>query len=153
MIVRFLHLLALGYSLGAIVFFSFVIAPTVFTVLGREQAGDLVAVIFPRYYQLGIGAAATALATAIVLRARGSARGAWTASSVALAVGFAATLWAGTVVEPRARQLRLEMHTAAPASDVAEEFGHAHRLAVTLNGTALLAGLAALACSAAALRS
>jgi hypothetical protein len=152
-IVRFLHLLTLGYGVGAIVFFSFVVAPTVFTVLGREQAGDVVAVIFPRYYQLGIGAAAIALVTAIALRARGSTRGAWTGSCVALAIGLAATLWAGAVVEPRARELRVAMHTAAPGTDVAEEFAHAHRLAVTLNGIALLAGLTALGCSAAALRS
>lgn len=151
--IRFLHLLALGYSIGAIVFFSFVVAPTVFQVLGREQAGDVVAVIFPRYYQLGIGAAAIALVTAIALRGRSTARGAWTGSSVALATGLAATLWAGAVVEPRARQLRQEMHAAVPPASAAEEFGHAHRLAVTLNGTALLAGLAALACSSAGLRS
>ena len=152
MIVRFLHLLALGYTIGAIVFFSFVVAPTVFQVLGREQAGDVVAVIFPRYYQLGIGAAAIALATAVMLRGRRSARGWWTASSVALALGLAATLWAGAVVEPRARQLRMAMHAAAPGTPAAEEFSHVHRLAVTLNGAALVAGLVALACSATALR-
>jgi hypothetical protein len=152
-VTRFLHLLALGYSTGAIVFFSFVIAPTVFQVLGREQAGDVMAVIFPHYYQLGIAAGAIALVTAMALRGRSTARGAWTASTVALSIGLAATLWAGVVVEPRARQLRLEMHGAAPPATAAEEFGHAHRLAVVLNGTALLAGLAALACSSAGLRS
>jgi len=151
-IARFLHLLALGYSIGAIVFFSFVVAPTVFEVLGREQAGDVVAVIFPRYYQLGIGAAAVALATAVTFRRRSPANGWWTGSSIALAFGLAATLWAGVVVEPRARQLRVEMHAAGEGAPASEEFGHVHRLAVTLNGAALVAGLVALGCSAAALR-
>jgi hypothetical protein len=151
-IVRFLHLLALGYSVGAIVFFSFVVAPTLFQVLGREQAGDVLAVIFPRYYQLGIAAAAVALATAMTLRRRGPAGGWWTGSCVALALGLAATLWAGVVVEPRARQLRVEMHAAGTGAPASEEFGRVHRLAVTLNGGALVAGLVALGCSAAALR-
>ncbi len=41
---------ALGASLGAMAFFSFVAAPRSFAVLGSETAGEYVNDVFPRYY-------------------------------------------------------------------------------------------------------
>jgi hypothetical protein len=66
--------------------------------------------------------------------------------------GLAALVWAGTVVHPRAQQLRATVHAAGgtPGDDPA--FQRAHRLAVTLNGVALLTGVVGLGLSAAALR-
>ena len=151
-LLRFLYLLALGLWVGEVVCFSFVVAPAVFGVLGAARAGEVVGAIFPRYYALGTAAGAVALGCGIVLGRRATAAGWWTAAVVALALGLAATLWAGRVVHPRAQRLRvaLQARGESPAGDPA--FRRAHRAAVALNGVALLAGVVGLGLSAAALR-
>ena len=150
-VVRFAYLLALGLWIGQVVFFSFVVAPTVFGLLGAARAGDVVGAIFPRYYALGVGAAATAVACAAVLARHAAAPGWWRAATVALALGLAATAWAGAVAHPRAQRLRAAQAAGQAPAD-SDAFRAAHRLAVVLNGAALLAALAGLGLSAAALR-
>ena len=151
-LVRFLYLLALALWVGEVVCFSFVVAPALFAVLGAARAGDVVGAIFPRYYALGTTAGAVALAGALVLARRATAAGWWTGTVVVLALGLAATVWAGGVVHPRAQRLRAALHARgeAPADDPA--FRGAHRTAVALNGVALVSGLVGLGLSAAALR-
>jgi hypothetical protein len=148
---RVVYLLALVVWVGEIVFFSFVVAPAIFGVLGAVPAGDVVGAIFPRYYAIGAVAAGLALLGAWRLRRGAERPGLWTAAVVALALGFAVTTWAGAVVHPRARALRAARQAAGDATP-GPEFDRAHREAVLLNGTALLAGLAALGFSATALR-
>jgi uncharacterized membrane protein len=151
-VVRFLQLLALGLWVGEIAFFSFVAAPAIFAVLGAERAGPVVSVIFPRYYALGTGAAAVALAATLVLARRGERPGWWTGAAGCVALGLAATLWAATVVHPRAQRLRMALQSAGRAPSEDEAFRRAHRDAVALNAAALVAGLAGLGLSAGALR-
>ena len=50
---NFIYLLSLVCWLGSIIFFSFFVAPVVFKTLDREKAGEIVGIIFPRYYKLG----------------------------------------------------------------------------------------------------
>src|SRR6266404_1023893 len=57
-LVRWLFLLALGLWLGEVVFFSFVVAPSVFRSVPPLEAGRVVGAIFPRYYLLGIACGA-----------------------------------------------------------------------------------------------
>ena len=149
-LVRFLYLLALALWVGEVACFSFVVAPAVFGVLGEARAGDVVGAIFPRYYALGTAAGAVALACGVVLARRATAAAWWTGAVVALALGLAATLWAGRVVHPRAQRLRVALHARGEAPSADPAFRRAHRTAVALNGVALLAGLVGL--SAAALR-
>ena len=150
-VLRFLYVLGLAVWVGEIVFFSFVTAPALFGVLGAERAGPVLAVIFPRYYTIGFAAASIALGAAVLLARRGRGGAWWAGVQVALAVGLAATVWAGAVVHPRAQRLRLAAESArrAPGDDPA--FQSAHRSAVGLNALALLAGLGAIAASAVAL--
>ena len=151
-VLRFVHLLALGVWIGTVVFFSFVVAPALFAVLGPAHAGDVVGVIFPRYYALGTGSAVTALGCALALGRTATARGRWRGAAGAVALGLAVTLWAGLVVAPRAQRLRATLQARGEEPGADEEFRRLHGLAVALNGTALLAALTALGLSAAALR-
>jgi len=151
-LVRFLYLLALGLWIGEIAVFSFLVAPAVFRTLGPAVAGDAIAAIFPGYYALGTAAAAAAVGLGLVLRSTSNRTGWWTAAVVVVALGLAAILWAGTVVQPRARQLRVAMHAAGEDSPAAAEFRRLHGRAVALNGAALVAGLVGLGLSAAGLR-
>jgi hypothetical protein len=149
---RFVYLLALAVWIGEVVFFSFVVAPSVFGALGAERAGEVVGAIFPRYYALGGAAAAIAVVCGLMLTRQSAHPGRWLVAVVALAVGLGAMAWAGAVVHPRAQQLRAAIHAEGRAPGDDPLFQHAHRLAVTLNSVALLGGLAGLALTAAALR-
>jgi Domain of unknown function (DUF4149) len=150
-VLRLCYLLGLSVWIGEVIFFSFVVAPALFSVLGPAPAGDVVSVIFPRYYALGMGAATLTLASALALGRRATLPRLWTAASAVLALGLVATVIAGTIVHPRAQQLRAAAHAAGQAPADSEPFQRAHRLAVGLNGAALLAAVIGLGLSAAAL--
>jgi hypothetical protein len=150
--VRFVYLLTVGTWIGVMAFLSFVVAPAAFTVLAAPQAGDLVSVIFPRYYGIGVGLGVAAFAAALFLRARSPRPTTWTVALLALVVAIAASAWSGAVVHPRARRLRTALQNPAVAAGVREDFDHAHRTAVALNGVAMIAALGSLGAAAVALR-
>jgi len=133
--------LALVVWLGQVVFFSFTVAPAVFRALPPETAGQVVGVIFPRYYALGALAGIVALAAALVLRAGTSATAPWSTICAMLALMLVATLYAGRVVFPRAQALRPRLHEAAVDPDAQAAFDRLHRRAVGLNGAVLLLGI------------
>jgi hypothetical protein len=151
-VLRFLHLLALGLWVGEIGFFSFVVAPVLFSVLPPERAGEVVSGIFPRYYALGTAYAVVALVTSLAIARHAAPPGWWTGIAACIALGLVATLWAANVVQPRAQRLRVMLQAAGrpPAED--DAFRRAHREAVVLNAAALLAALAGLGLTARALR-
>lgn len=150
--VRFVYLLAVGAWTGVMAFLSFVVAPTVFGMLGAPQAGDVVGAIFPRYYGIGVGLGVAGLAAALFLRARSQRPRAWTVALLALVLAIGASAWSGAVVHPHARRLRTALQNPGAGVDVRAEFDHAHRTAVALNGVTMLAALASLGAAAAALR-
>ena len=49
-LINYIYLLSLVCWLGSVIFFSFVAAPGIFKTLEREKAGEVIGVIFPRYY-------------------------------------------------------------------------------------------------------
>jgi hypothetical protein len=150
--VRFVYLFAVGTWIGVMAFLSFVVAPTVFGVLGSPQAGDVVGAIFPRYYGIGVGLGVAGLAAALFLRVRSQRPTAWTVALLALVLAIAASAWSGAVVHPHARRLRTALQNPAAGAHVRDDFDHAHRTAVALNGVAMLAALTSLGAAAAALR-
>jgi len=150
--IRFVYLLAVGAWIGIMAFLSFVVAPTVFRVLGAPQAGDVVGAIFPRYYGIGVGLGVAAFAAALFLRVRSQRPTAWTVAVLALVVAIGASAWSGAVVHPQARRLRAALQNPAAGTEVRDDFDHAHRTAVALNAVAMLAALTSLGAAAAALR-
>ncbi len=149
-IVRFLYLLALGVWIGEVVFFSFVVAPSVFGVLPSAEAGRVVGAIFPRYYALGAGAGTVALVCALVLGRQAAFARWWTAVVLAIGIGLACTAWAGVVVHPEAQRVRAAAEARGEAPAAVDEFRQAHRLAMILNSLALLGSVVGLGLSAAA---
>jgi len=122
---------ALGASLGAMAFFSFVAAPRAFAVLGSETAGEYVNDVFPRYY--AANGTLSALAFVALLA---HASGAWP-RSVLLAAGC--TLVA-LLCHGFARAWLIPRMEAA-GEDAFERY---HGWSVGLNGVAMLAVAAAL---------
>ncbi len=143
--ISFVHLFALVFWIGSIVFFSFFTAPAVFKTLERPLAGELIGVLFPRYY--GIGYVCSVLILVTLLFAP-------TLSPVkigCIVLMMAATFIGGRVVHPKARALKEQIETAASEKDqkpLQEKFQKLHSFSVKLNGTVLLAGLVLLGLTA-----
>jgi len=152
-LLRVSFLTALVVWLGTMVFFSFGVAPAVFSALPVETAGEAVGAIFPRYYGFGLVAG-----IALTLSAIGLGRGAdvgrrWFTIAGIGAIMFAMTLYAAVALQPRASALRQALHAdASPPIGAQEEFDRVHRAAVGLNVGTLLLGLGVLGTTAAALR-
>lgn len=137
--VHFIYIFSLVCWIGGIIFFSFFTAPVIFRLLDREKAGELVGVIFPRYYFLGYIYAALSLFSLLI-----SSRSLFGEKLILLCVMIAGWLYAGLIVSPRSRNLK----TLRQLTDSIEEkerlevqFKKVHSLAVKLNGTVLLVGL------------
>lgn len=83
-------LLALGSWGGTILFYSFLVTPTLFSVLGREAGGRAVTSLFPTYFLavLGFALGTAALAAMRAWMAPGACWPAWTVAGL----GLAATL-------------------------------------------------------------
>ena len=152
-LLRFVHLLALGLWIGSIVFFSLVTAPGLFGALPRDQAGQAVSAIFPRYYAFGAACGLTALLSGLLLGARRVSWGRLLMIELALlALMTGIVLYSGRVVLPRASEARAALAEAReePALESAQaRFDALHRRSVLLNGTVLLLGLVAFAVAAA----
>src|SRR5258706_1118899 len=151
MLPLFVYLVALGCWLGGVVFFSFFTAPAIFGSLPVAEAGKAIGTIFPRYYMLGYVVGAISLALAIYLTSTRDARVWWGGATLAIAVALGLTLYAGTVVLPRADAIRVASH--GPNADPVQkaEFDKLHRASVILNGSVLILNLAAMLGTAGAL--
>lgn len=130
---KLLTIVSVSLWLGAIVFFSAFVAPTAFSVLGRESAGRLVSAVFPRYYLFGIvlGFLALVGVVARLLLGRGFA---WE-SLVLLLLMLGMNAFALLVLLPKLQALR----PAIPGASA--DFARLHLLSVALNLTTMLAGL------------
>jgi uncharacterized membrane protein len=145
--------MALVVWLGTIIFFSFGVAPVVFTALPVETAGEAVGAIFPRYYGFGLSAGGVLVLSAFGLGLAADAGRRWFTIGSLGAIMFAMTLYAAIVLQPRASALRQALHAqAAPPPGTQEEFDLVHRAAVGLNVGTLILGLGVVGATAAALR-
>lgn len=150
-LVQCLYILALAVWLGETIFLSFVVAPTVFSSFPQD-AGRIMSALFPWYYRIGYACGALLLVSSFTLwrSGTGGARGLFPVSVAALML--AAVLYAGIVIQPRARELRLEIHGANPSASAKMEFDRLHRRSVQLNSVVLVGGLAMAAAIAAKLK-
>ena len=130
----------MGVWVGSIVFFSFVVAPTVFRVLSREDAARLQRALFPLYYLVGIVCAAVGIVCVGTLLAD-RAFGKWPGilSLLLLAGMGGADFWLRQTVVPQMARLRAQKDEGS-ASEA--EWKALHRVSVQLNAAVLLAGLA-----------
>jgi uncharacterized membrane protein len=138
-LMSFVHLLSLVCWIGAVIFFSFFTAPAVFKTLDRPTAGNLISVLFPRYYLLGYVCSGLLLVTYL-----------WGAPVVSswkmgcILVIILATFTAGKVVQPRARDLKIKLKSSVSEEDrqsFENQFKRLHSISVQLNTTVLMAGL------------
>ena len=145
--VKWLYLLTLAVWIGSIVFFSFVVAPTVFGTLKPEDAAVLIRRIFSKYYLIGIICAGVSI-VCLGLLVFDHAFSKWPAIlSLLLVAGMGGTdLWLRQGVMPHMNSLRdrramFESEGKPPDEALDREWKGLHRLSVQLNGAVLLCGL------------
>jgi hypothetical protein len=146
---RFLQLFSLGTWVGAILFFSAIVAPAAFTVLTREQAGNLVSLALGRLHLGGmlcgvvyLGATAAAARTPAALL-----RPAPLFVVVMIVLTFISQFWvSGSMAGLRGQMASLDVGSPALAS-VQASFDRLHRTSVRLEVGVLVAGLVALVLS------
>ncbi|MEW4566380.1 DUF4149 domain-containing protein [Tautonia sp. JC769] len=132
-----LFLLSMTAWLGAILFFSFGIAPVIFKVLEPAQAARFVRAIFPRYYAWGTTGATLALASLTSgILVRPEYRGPWALAQILLVLsGIVINLYCGNALTPRINAAR----DAGPGHSA--RFDRLHRRSVRLNGLMLIFGV------------
>jgi len=149
---RWLYLAALIVWLGEIVFFSFIVAPAIFRTFPPVDAGRAVGAVFPLYYRLGYVCGAALLLTSVFLLGGAASRRLWAINAGLAAIMLIATVYAGLIIQPRATELRPQLHDTAAPPTVREEFDRLHRVAVQLNGVVLVCGVVVSVITATALR-
>ena len=143
---RFIEILALGTWVGGIIFFSFVVAPGAFGVLGsRDQAGTMVGFALGRLHWIGI-VAGLIYVVALVAERRSIAAIARPAA-ILVVLMIALTFYSQKFVTSRLAGLRREMVSvdATPRDNpLRVEFDSLHQWSVRIEGAVLLLGLAGL---------
>ena len=136
---HFIYILGLVCWIGSIIFFSFFAAPIIFKLLDREKAGEVVGVIFPRYYLLGYVCAVLILPSLLI-----RTENLLGTKQIFLFIMIVGWLYAGLFVSPKARDLKAKIRFANSTETqepLEAQFKKMHSLAVKLNGVVLLAGL------------
>lgn len=145
---KFLYSLSLTFWIGSIFFFSMFAAPSIFKVLSREQAGNVVSDIFPKYYLVSYACGAVALISSIILIYIGNHFSHLTniIKLTALVVMIGLAVYAGEIVTPETHKVRTEMRSVQENShqyqEIRKEFRRLHRKSAILNSAIFIFGVA-----------
>lgn len=131
-----LHLFALSAWFGALVFWSFVATPKLFAVYERRMAGEIVGLVFPRYYVVGATCGVLALLTAPVISAPPG-------TVPLMGVLVTLTVYAGTLLRWKMEEVKAQRRSAededTPEADaLAARFGRLHGFSMLLNLAVIL---------------
>jgi hypothetical protein len=136
LIFNLIYLLSLVCWLGSIIFFSFFVAPVVFKTLDREKAGEIVGIIFPRYYKLGYVCGALILLSFLMTGDVGLKWCAWGIMVIGSSL-------AGLIINPKAKNIKEQLKSSPENKKLILEakFKTLHSLSVKLNALVLFSGL------------
>ncbi len=141
-ILKFIHLLSIVIWVGMLVFFSFFVAPSIFRMLPKELAGDLIGDIFPRYWLIGYIAGVSALLSLIIISSMEKAFPA--ASILLLTVMTAITFYSGLAVASKAREIKMKIRAVNDPVEkeaLTKDFRKLHRKSATLNIIVIVTGI------------
>ena len=141
-VIRFIHLISLVVWVGSIIFFSFFAAPSIFKSLPRETAGDVIGVIFPKYWMVGYICSIVLLVTLIAIAV--DAKSLPTLKVGILVVMTALTFYSGLAVGGKARTIKAEIRSVEAVEQkepLMKRFKVLHRRSMILNVVILLLGL------------
>jgi uncharacterized membrane protein len=142
-LLRYLLLLAVVVWIGGIVFFSFIASPSVFKLLPREQAGQVVGDIFPKYHMLGYISCLVALGCLVGLRQLGAVQSVRAAMIMLVLMG-SVQVTMGTVIGPKVMEARDAVKAAPPGPEkdrLEKKFRSLHAVSMIFNLLLLILGL------------
>jgi len=129
-----LFVCAVSLWAGAMLFFSALVLPTLFMNLQVHEAGNLAALLFPKYNHWGTACSLLAAASALYLWLRYGLS--WRTVAIVSLLVLAIQLYATLSLHPQVAALR---GVDAPAARA--RFDHLHKRSVRVNGLLLLAEL------------
>lgn len=145
-------LLALIVWIGGIIFFAFVEAPTLFTVLPTTRlAGDVVSASLAKLHWMGLISGFVFLVCSLLYNQLKHARPKlFAASHILIVVMLALTATSQFSITPKMRTLRAEMQAVdrLPGNDPRPEFDRLHAWSTRVEGGVLLLGIGAVALTA-----
>lgn len=142
---RFIHLLSLVSWIGMISFFTFFAAPSIFKILPRELAGDVVGDIFPKYWVIGYISSIVAIASLAALGVMEKSLP--VARIILLVVMTSVTFYSGLVVAKEAVRIKAESRVAenqAKKDELRGAFKKVHAVSASLNIFVFILGLVVL---------
>jgi uncharacterized membrane protein len=139
-VLRTAMLLALIVWIGGIIFFAFVLAPTLFSVLPSPQmAGDVVSPALTKLHCMGLVSGGAFLICSLLYdRIRYARFRLFTAANVLIVVMLVLTAISQFSITPRMRELRSSNMNLVSAH---AEFDRLHAWSTRLEGTVLVLGL------------
>ncbi len=143
-VLRFVYLLSIALWIGGMAFFSFLAAPSIFHVLPREEAGKVVADIFPKYYWQGIICGTIALATSVVLGMRERWNILLIARTITIVVMLIGVLYSVAILQPKIQAIKAQVasfESLSPTDPLRLEFGRLHGRSFSVNAAVLLLGV------------
>jgi hypothetical protein len=143
---RFLMLLALIIWIGGIIFFAFVLAPTLFSVLPTTRlAGDVVNATLSKLHWMGLASGVIFLISSLGYNWQKHVQlRPFMVSHVFVVLMLAFTMVSQFGITPRMKQLRAEMEIGdlpTPFAVQRAEFDHLHAWSTRLEGGVLLLGI------------
>jgi len=142
---RFVFALSLAIWFGMLIFFTFFAAPSIFKVLERPLAGQVIGDIFSKYWLIGY---ACGLLTLISLLGISYIEKSLPAGLfIALLVMTGITFYSGLTVAPVARRLKAQIHSKpepANKDELERAFRKVHAKSAVLNLAVISSGVAAL---------
>src|SRR5215469_4389436 len=140
-ILRAVMLLALIVWIGGIIFFAFVVAPTLFSVLPAQTAGNVVSPSLSKLHWIGLTAGAVFLICSLVYNwAKHSQLRLFSATHVLVVLMLILTAISQFAITPRMRELR-EGPPGLDAPNARAEFNRLHIWSTRTEGGVLLLGL------------
>jgi uncharacterized membrane protein len=143
-VLRFIYLLSIALWIGGMAFFSFLAAPSIFHVLPREEAGKVVADIFPKYYWQGILCGAIALVTSVALGMRDRWNMLLIVRTIMIGVMVIGVLYAVVILQPKLQAVKAQItsfESLSPTDPLRLEFGRLHGRSFSVNAGVLLLGV------------
>ena len=146
------YVAALVIWVGAVLFLSFVVAPTLFQTLPPEEAGRAMSSMFPTYYLIGNICGGLLLLAGWLRRRAGDRSPAGKRLLWVVSLMLACNVYAGAVLQPRAAELKSSMRNGDSGGEARAAFAAVHRQAMALNAAVMLGGCAAVALASLQLR-
>jgi len=142
-----IYLLSVALWVGSMFFFSFVAAPSIFDILPKNFAGDVVADIFPKYYMVSYICGVLIIITLLIKKYLfESTRWFIYLNLVLVVLMLGISVYAGEVIRPQSSELKKEIRTIKTSSSdynkLDKKFKYIHLKSVVCNIIVFIFGIA-----------